>query len=79
MADEHAQFLVASRSGDASNDLAAFEAAMQSIPGAAVVSRSGGPAQPRLVVALPTSVAEQLKAQFGSRLIIEHNATLDPF
>lgn len=73
------QFLVAPRSAAGLGDLAAFEQAMQSVPGAAVLQRAGRPDQPRLVVALPAASAGQLQKQFGATLIIEHNAQINPF
>jgi hypothetical protein len=72
------QFLVAARSGAAANDLSDFEAALQAIPGASVVRRAGRPDQPRLVVALPANARDDLIRRFGTTLIIERNATLDP-
>jgi len=59
-------------------DLAAFEQALQAIPGAVVVSRAGRPDQPRLIVSLAPETAEQLRSRFGATLIIEKNAKLNP-
>ena len=72
------QFLVAPRSAAAAGDLAAFEQAMQSVPGASILQRAGKPGQPILVVALPTASAGQLREQFSATLIIEPNAPLKP-
>lgn len=72
------QFLVATRSSAAAPDLAAFEQAVQAIPGAAVLSRGGRPEQPRLVVALTPDNFEQLRARFAATLIMERNAPLNP-
>jgi hypothetical protein len=72
------QFLVAARSGAAASDLAAFEQAVQDIPGASVLTRAGRPEQPRLVVALTPDTFEQLRARFGATLIMERNAPLNP-
>jgi hypothetical protein len=73
------QFMVAARSGAPANQVAEFEQALQSVPGASVLKRGGRPDQPRLVVALEPATAEQLRARFGTTLIIEHNADLKPF
>jgi hypothetical protein len=73
------QFMVAPRNAAATGDLAAFEQAMQSVPGAAILQRAGKVGQPRLVVALPAESASQLRQQFGATLIIEPNAPLKPF
>jgi hypothetical protein len=73
------QFMVAPRNAAAAGDLAAFEQAMQSVPGAAILQRAGKVGQPRLVVALPAASASQLRQQFGATLIIEPNAPLKPF
>jgi hypothetical protein len=73
------QFLVAPRNAASTGDLAAFEQAMQSVPGAAILQRAGKAGQPRLVVALPAASASQLREQFGATLIIEPNAPLKPF
>lgn len=76
--DKVDQFLVAPASSDATGDLAAFEQALQAVPGAAVLTRAGRPDQPRLVVAMPTDAFEQLRARFGATLIMERNAPLTP-
>jgi hypothetical protein len=73
------QFLVAPRNAASAGDLAAFEQAMQSVPGAAILQRAGKAGQPRLVVALPAASASHLREQFGATLIIEPNAPLQPF
>ncbi|MGD9545491.1 MAG: hypothetical protein AB7F41_13710 [Methylocystis sp.] len=73
------QFLVAPRNAAAAADLTAFEQAMQSVPGAAILQRAGKVGQPRLVVALPAASASQLRERFGATLIIEPNAPLKPF
>ena len=72
------QFLVAARSNAAANDLTDFEQALQAIPGASVLTRAGRPDQPRLVVALPANARDDLIRRFGTTLIIERNAKLDP-
>lgn len=71
------QFLVAPRSG-ATKDLADFEQALQAIPGASVLTRAGKPEQQRLIVALPPNAREELTKRFGTTLIIEPNAKLNP-
>jgi hypothetical protein len=76
--DDPDQFLVAARSGAAANDLTDFERALQAIPGASVLKRAGRPDQPRLVVALPANGRDDLIRRFGTTLIIEKNAKLDP-
>jgi hypothetical protein len=73
------QFIVAARSSSTTGDLAAFEDALKSIPNAAVLSRGGRPESPHLVVTLTHDNAEKLKSRFGSSLIIEPNAKLNPF
>ena len=72
------QFLVAARSNAAANDLADFEQALRAIPGATVLNRAGRADQPRLVVALPAGARDDLIKRFGTTLIIERNAKLDP-
>jgi hypothetical protein len=72
------QFLVAARKGAAATEVAAFEQALQSVPGAAVLKRGGRPDQPRLVVTLQPGTVEQLKSRFGATLIIEHDAEIKP-
>ena len=72
------QFLVAPRSAETVGELAAFEQALQSVPGASVLQRAGRPNSPRLVVALPAAQADQLRNQFGATLIIERNAPIHP-
>jgi hypothetical protein len=76
--DDLDQFLVAARSSDAASDLAAFEQALQAVPGASVLTRAGRPDQPRLVVAMTSDAFEQLRARFGATLIMERNAPLTP-
>ena len=77
--DGNDQFLVAPRNAASAGDLEAFEQAMQSVPGAAILQRAGKAGQPRLVVALPAASVNQLRDQFGETLIIEPNAPLEPF
>jgi hypothetical protein len=72
------QFIVASRGGDATANLAAFEQALPEFPNATILSRGGRPEQPHLVVTLPENAFEQLKSRFGDSLIIERNARLKP-
>lgn len=72
------QFLVAPRSAETIGDLAAFEQALQSLPGASVLQRAGKPDRPRLVVGLSAAHADQLRNQFGATLIIERNAPIQP-
>jgi len=72
------QFIVASRGGDATTNLAEFEQALPEFPDATILSRGGRPEQPHLVVALPENAFEQLKSRFGASLIIERNARLTP-
>jgi len=72
------QFLVAARSGAGANELTAFEQALQAIPGASILTRGGRPDQPRLVVALPATAHDDLIRRFGTTLIIERNARLNP-
>jgi hypothetical protein len=72
------QFLVAPRSNAAASDLAAFEQALQAIPGASILKRAGRPDQPRLVVALTTDSFEKLRERFGTSLIMERDAPLTP-
>ena len=72
------QFLVAARSNAAANDLSDFEQALRAIPGASVLTRAGRPDQPRLVVALPANARDDLIRRFGTTLIIERNAKLNP-
>ena len=72
------QFLVAARSNAAPNDLSDFEQALRAIPGATVLTRAGRADQPRLVVTLPASARDDLVRRFGTTLIIERNAKLDP-
>jgi|KBSMisStaDraftv2_1062788.scaffolds.fasta_scaffold815216_2 hypothetical protein len=72
------QFIVASRGGDATTNLAAFEQALPEFPNATILSRGGRPEQPHLVVTLPENAFEQLKSRFGDSLIIERNARLKP-
>jgi hypothetical protein len=72
------QFIVASRSGDPTSNLAAFERALSEFPNATILTRGGRPEQPHLVVTLPQNAFEQLKSRFGASLIIERNARLKP-
>jgi hypothetical protein len=72
------QFIVASRGGDPTSDLTAFEQALSEFPNATILSRGGRPEQPHLVVTLPETAFEQLKSRFGASLIIERNARLKP-
>jgi hypothetical protein len=72
------QFLVAARSSDAAKDLADFEQAVQATPGASILTRAGRPDQQRLIVALPPDAHEALTKRFGTKLIIEPNAKLNP-
>lgn len=72
------QFLVAPRAAGAIGDLAAFEQALRAVPGASVLQRAGKANSPRLVVALPTAQAEELRDRFGATLIIERNAPIQP-
>ena len=77
-AGNYEQFIVASRGGDKTSDLAAFEQALSEFPNATILSRGGRPEQPHLVVTLPEIAFEQLKSRFGASLIIERNARLTP-
>jgi hypothetical protein len=72
------QFIVAARSASTSEDLAAFESALKDIPNATIVARGGRADQPHLVVTMTSKDVEQLKSRFGSSLIIERNAKLNP-
>jgi tripartite-type tricarboxylate transporter receptor subunit TctC len=72
------QFIVAARDASANQDLAAFEAALKDLPTAAIISRGGRPDQPHLVVTMTSKDVDQLKSRFGSSLIIERNAKLNP-
>ena len=73
------QFIVAGRSTSDTSHLNAFEDALKDIAGASIVARGGRPDQPHLVVNLTSQDAEQLKSRFGTALIIERNAKLNPF
>jgi hypothetical protein len=75
---ESDQFIVAARSASESQDLAAFENALKDIPNATIVARGGRADQPHLVVTMTSQDVEQLKSRFGSSLIIERNARLNP-